>query len=1080
MGDRRTDRRIVLGTSAVLVGLGSALISGTAVAAAAPDESGQSDSSGASSASADSPRATAPRRGAGRDAESARPEPAAAVNSTNDEPAEDVPTLRGGRPGALPDPIDEGLTDDAPVADSRSAAATSAPAAEVAPQAVDRADSPAAVALPELPAAAQPAPAAALESAPVPAGVGASENVPTVAVVVSAPAAPVAYAAPAPSPAPAASLIADVLTGFGWQPPGGAVVAAPALAAFTGQRASAAPAAVVGSPFTAAAGPDPKLPGQPTNGVTGVQVGHSQLEMPGAFFGDTVAADWYFPTQVDGSVDAQGVIWLQHGFGATNVFYSALAKDLAQRTNSIVVAPTLSSIPFTFSGGCLVCSTSQQAAAQILLEDGRTKLVKSAVAAGYTGPLTEISEGKFALAGHSAGGGFATATAADYISRGDKDTDLIGVVMYDGVSNGAGNGQFAQQVAILDGSATPIYQIAAPAQSWNAFGATTNALVNARTGQFVGVVLNGGSHVDSMLGVNPFFDLVLQLVTKFVPAGNTAATYTLSTGWLNDMYAGLTPQDSAYGFYAGANSPILMGPTAAVGLPAPLANQISGFTKVISEVAALFGIDIPADIPTSTDNGVVGVITPTKGPLANGVTGVRTGTSTLTLPSGTGYNAPADWYFPTQADGSIQPNGIIWLQHGFLGFKEWYADLAIRMAQETNSIVVAPSIFWFDDAYSGEAAAQMFVGDRAALNISASEAGLQGTLPEKFILTGHSAGGRFATTAGGFTVDNGSAKDLLGVVMFDGVGGEQFAASLAKLGTLNIPDYQIAAPPQRWNAWGVTTEQLAALRPDQFVGVQIDAGSHTDSIGGDSFFGWLGTIGSDIFVKPSPPGGKEALGTFATGWINDIYGGFDPANPVYGIYGNPNDGTYVANQPIVMGQAGATTLPAPPPVDLNQYAGTWYEQGSVKQFFSFGLVNTKAVYTPQPDGSIKVENSGNYFGPNGPESSITGAAVPVNGPTNTRLNVGFGFGQPNDREPGNYWILDYAPDYSWVIVSDSTGASGFILTRDQTISDAEYQKLVARAQQLGVRGRITPTEQFPDSSPAAVPGPAAVPATVTV
>ncbi len=1068
------DRRIVLGTSAVLVGLGSALISGSAVAAADTGDGAPADNANATSAKAEPTRNTAPRRGIPSRVADTDPAPAAA---TDDAPEVQTPAVRGTRSADLTDLVDEGvdLSDSTP-AEVRPAAATPAPAPAVETEPL--------AALPSVPAP-EAAPAAAVDVVapePAPAEPAVAVTTPAVTLVASVPAAPAAYAAPEPSPAPAAAAIDAVLASFGWQPPGGAVVAAPALAAFTGQRASAEPAAVIGTPFAAAAGPNPqpKLPGQPTNGVTGVQVGHSQLEMPGAFIGQNVAADWYFPTQVDGSVDAQGVIWLQHGFGASNTFYSALAKDLAQRTNSIVVAPTLSSIPFTFSGGCLVCDTSQQAAAQILLADGRPKLVESAVAAGYKGDLSEIAEGKFALAGHSAGGGFATATAADYIAGGNKDADLVGVVMYDGVSNGAGNGEFADQIAILDGSATPVYQIAAPAQSWNAFGATTNALVNARTGQFVGAVLNGGSHVDSMLGVNPFIDLVLQLVTKFVPAGNTAATYTLGTGWLNDMYAGLTPQDAQYGFYAGANTPILMGPTAAVGLPAPLANQISGLTKVISEVAALFGIDIPPNVPTSTDNGVDGLITPTNGPLANGVTGVRTGTATLTIPSGSGYDAPADWYFPTQADGTVAPNGIIWLQHGFLGFKEWYADLAIRMAQETNSIVVAPSIFWFDDAYTGEAAAQMFVGDRAALNISASEAGLQGTLPQPFILTGHSAGGRFATTAGAFTVDNGSAKDLLGVVMFDGVGGDQFAANIAKLDTLSIPDYQIAAPPQRWNAWGVTTEQLAALKPDQFVGIQIDAGSHTDSIGGDSFFGWLGTIGSDIFVKPSPPGAKDAVGTFASGWINDIYGGYNPANPVYGIYGNPNDGTYVANQPIVMGEAGATTLPAPPPVDINKYAGTWYEQGSVKQFFSFGLVNTKAVYTPQPDGSIKVENSGNYFGPNGPESTITGAAVPVNSPTNTRLNVGFGFGQPNDREPGNYWILDYSPDYSWVIVSDATGASGFILTRDQTISEAEYDALVARAQQLGVRGRITPTQQFPPTPPAAVPGPAAVPATVMV
>ena len=90
----------------------------------------------------------------------------------------------------------------------------------------------------------------------------------------------------------------------------------------------------------------------------------------------------------------------------------------------------------------------------------------------------------------------------------------------------------------------------------------------------------------------------------------------------------------------------------------------------------------------------------------------------------------------------------------------------------------------------------------------------------------------------------------------------------------------------------------------------------------------------------------------------------------------------------------------------------------------------------------------------------------------------------NTKEPGNYWILDYGPvvngQYDWAIVSDSTGSSGFILTRDQTIPEAEYNTLVARAKQLGVTGRITPTAQYPSSAVAALPGPATVPASVVV
>lgn len=156
--------------------------------------------------------------------------------------------------------------------------------------------------------------------------------------------------------------------------------------------------------------------------------------------------------------------------------------------------------------------------------------------------------------------------------------------------------------------------------------------------------------------------------------------------------------------------------------------------------------------------------------------------------------------------------------------------------------------------------------------------------------------------------------------------------------------------------------------------------------------------------------------------------------------------------------APAPVVPSSVPVDPAQFAGTYYEQGSVKQFFNFGLVNTKAVYTAKPNGTLGVQNSGNYFFKWGPRSSITGSAVPVNS-TNTALNVGFG-GTPSANPPGNYLILDRAPDYSWVIVSDPSGGSGYILTRSKTIDPATYQQLLAKSRSLGVTGRITPTTQY--------------------
>ena len=125
-------------------------------------------------------------------------------------------------------------------------------------------------------------------------------------------------------------------------------------------------------------------------------------------------------------------------------------------------------------------------------------------------------------------------------------------------------------------------------------------------------------------------------------------------------------------------------------------------------------------------------------------------------------------------------------------------------------------------------------------------------------------------------------------------------------------------------------------------------------------------------------------------------------------------------------------------------------------------MNTQATYSLNPDGTIRVQNSGNYFFDHGPMSMIIGSAVPVNA-INTALDVSFlpfklpfSLGMPT----GNYIIVARAPDYSWVLVSDPTGFSGYVLTRSQFIPPLEYQQLVGEAVSLGVWGPITPTVQY--------------------
>jgi lipocalin len=140
--------------------------------------------------------------------------------------------------------------------------------------------------------------------------------------------------------------------------------------------------------------------------------------------------------------------------------------------------------------------------------------------------------------------------------------------------------------------------------------------------------------------------------------------------------------------------------------------------------------------------------------------------------------------------------------------------------------------------------------------------------------------------------------------------------------------------------------------------------------------------------------------------------------------------------------------------DINQYAGTWYEQGSAKRTVSATLVNAIHTYTPQPDGTVDVEYAGNYGNINGPIQSAIGVATPVRDvysySTNTQFKVVYSRWSTLLPPSGDYRIVDFAPDYSWAIASDSFGGNGVILTRDRIIEDATYNAILNRTKWLGV------------------------------
>ena len=76
------------------------------------------------------------------------------------------------------------------------------------------------------------------------------------------------------------------------------------------------------------------------------------------------------------------IIYLQHGFLARGVFYDYTAAYLAEHTNSIVVAPTLTSNIFATDGYWLGGDQMHRAVADLFFDDNDA-LLKSAQVAGY-------------------------------------------------------------------------------------------------------------------------------------------------------------------------------------------------------------------------------------------------------------------------------------------------------------------------------------------------------------------------------------------------------------------------------------------------------------------------------------------------------------------------------------------------------------------------------------------------------------------------------------------------------------------------------------------------------------------------
>ena len=138
------------------------------------------------------------------------------------------------------------------------------------------------------------------------------------------------------------------------------------------------------------------------------------------------------------------------------------------------------------------------------------------------------------------------------------------------------------------------------------------------------------------------------------------------------------------------------------------------------------------------------------------------------------------------------------------------------------------------------------------------------------------------------------------------------------------------------------------------------------------------------------------------------------------------------------------SLQTVPRVDLQKYAGKWFEIASFPQSFQKGCYCTTAEYTLHEKGYVIVENRCNKGSVDGKQSYIRGKAFVEKGSGNAKLKVQFFW-----PFKGKYWIIDLADDYSYAVVSNPNRKYLWILSRTPTIGVTLYGQMLERLELKG-------------------------------
>ena len=124
-------------------------------------------------------------------------------------------------------------------------------------------------------------------------------------------------------------------------------------------------------------------------------------------------------------------------------------------------------------------------------------------------------------------------------------------------------------------------------------------------------------------------------------------------------------------------------------------------------------------------------------------------------------------------------------------------------------------------------------------------------------------------------------------------------------------------------------------------------------------------------------------------------------------------------------------------VDINKYAGHWYEIARLPNSFEKGLKCVTATYTLKKNDKIEVLNKGYSLKDIGKFNTAKGTAWVPNTEYPGRLKVRFFW-----PFAGNYYIISLDEKYNYALVGDPSRKYLWVLSRSKDLDSTIYSELL--------------------------------------